>query len=1360
MSLRLLEPAGPLPAASRNVLAALAAVAATAGGSPAATRVLDSDESHAVVEIVPGAPEVETVLGPGGRYVRLRFAGAGMTEETGRPEVPVGSVLIAVPPGAVPRLQVRSQQWSAPRAGAVTPVAERLGVRDPAGANRVEELPPLETDAYQSAPHYPEQPFALSEVRDLRGLSTVNVLWHGVVADVQGRSHRVLESAVLEVRFVPDSRRRAELSARPAPPDALWDRTRRGVVANFEQARAWTRGGLGDAPSVGDTPWGPGTQVRVRIARTGLVRLNFSDLAAAGFPPGVPIGQVSVYQRTFDLDSVDDPAAAAADLFVPVPVPALVRDDGDGVFDAGDTVLFYARSFRDQWMTSGWEHEDKFQTDNFYWVRADPVGGARMAPRASQPANASADSLDSTPSTVFREDDLYYHDNPADFGPGAEAFETEFFYRNNGTFLTDPPNGWTFSDPFDAPNPVPGRPATLLARVCGGGKPGLTAYTNVVTFTVNGNQVGQDTFYNCAVYVPGSLGACNTSSAVADPARVLWTHTIPAGVLPGANTFSFRGRSFVGSTTTTEFVAARFLFDWYQVTYDRELIAAGGALRLSTANGTAAEQRIRVRGFSGADVLLLDVTDPANPVSVAVDPGQIVGAFDLRFGHDNATGAAQYLAIQESLVPAVPFGDLAGVAQPTVLAGGVGARWTAVSHDAFLTGARTLAGHRAARHSTHVAALSEVWDVFGNGARHPDALKAFAAYAYHRWADPIAFLLLVGDANEDHRRVSANADVDYLPSHSLWASYEGAPEETDQYYAEVTRATPGAGPWDDLADLYVGRLPVGSAAEMDWNVDRIVRYETEDPDGVWRRKTLLVADDAFSGSLGGGTSDPYAFRDGELAFCTRSIGYADSLGAHPHDALLPDVLCMGDWAHPCTSSCYRCSTGGCDPDTISCDSTACGLWYQCRTPGVVDPNEWINEYDCMRRLMRTAILPEIRDRLSDGVLVWNFEGHANRFFLTHENVFRHDQFQKDVDVLTNFGKPFILLGFACHLAEFDRADEVVQGDCLSERLMNLRQLGATQPGGAVASFSSSGFEFLSPNLTFNQHVMDAFFYPEKAANPSVVDGGGGTLPPAVEGGAYRWTLGESTTRARLMYQQDFASPGQTRQAAQRFVLLGDPALEPNVGTPTLRVTINGLPVEDPEDGYFLDPETSAGPVTVVVTADDGRGVAAWQVLDSVQGEVPPVAYQVAVVDSSGDGVAYRSSLTYTFQPRPDEYSLTFRAVDGSGVAADFRLSVTNLFQFSGGEPAAYPSPFRDETTVLYRLTNQATSVSISVFTVNGRRIREFDEGPRDPNVQHRVRWDGRDEQGRTVANGTYFVRLVVAGDERELARTIAVAKIR
>jgi hypothetical protein len=97
--------------------------------------------------------------------------------------------------------------------------------------------------------------------------------------------------------------------------------------------------------------------------------------------------------------------------------------------------------------------------------------------------------------------------------------------------------------------------------------------------------------------------------------------------------------------------------------------------------------------------------------------------------------------------------------------------------------------------------------------------------------------------------------------------------------------------------------------------------------------------------------------------------------------------------------------------------------------------------------------------------------------------------------------------------------------------MNVRTPDQDRPAGAIACFASSGFEFLQPNLAFNQDVLDAFFYPEKAVP-------GASLPDDGSPG-YVWTLGEATTRARLMYQSRYPGDSQTRQAARRFVLLGD-----------------------------------------------------------------------------------------------------------------------------------------------------------------------------------------------------------------------------
>jgi hypothetical protein len=419
--------------------------------------------------------------------------------------------------------------------------------------------------------------------------------------------------------------------------------------------------------------------------------------------------------------------------------------------------------------------------------------------------------------------------------------------------------------------------------------------------------------------------------------------------------------------------------------------------------------------------------------------------------------------------------------------------------------------------------------------------------------------------------------------------------------------------------------------------------------------------------------------------------------------------------------------------------------------------------------MRATGHVALRDRLNAGALLWNFEGHAHRWFLTHEEIWYDGPgTNQDVGLLKNWGKPFIFLGFACHLAEFDRFDE--RGtDCMAEKMMNLRDVDAPadQPGGAVAVFASSGFEFLGPNLEFNADVIDAFYYPERATDPNRLDGGGSTLPPVGDGTTYRWTLGESTTRARLMFQNRYSFLGQTRQAAQRFVLLGDPALEPNVGEPGLQVSVNGVPVEDPQQIFSINPDEMPQ-VDVVVTASDGRGVAGWRVMDG-ESVVDPGQYQISDpsggADITADGVPLRQELAYSFSPRQgdEEYNVTVAAIDGSGAESRFAVRITRTFNFdvSGGEPAAFPSPFSDETWFVYRTTQSVRNITVDVYSITGRRIRELHDGSLPANVQLRLRWDGRDGNGRDVANGTYFFVAKATGvNGQSDRRTLPVVKMR
>jgi hypothetical protein len=414
----------------------------------------------------------------------------------------------------------------------------------------------------------------------------------------------------------------------------------------------------------------------------------------------------------------------------------------------------------------------------------------------------------------------------------------------------------------------------------------------------------------------------------------------------------------------------------------------------------------------------------------------------------------------------------------------------------------------------------------------------------------------------------------------------------------------------------------------------------------------------------------------------------------------------------------------------------------------------VDEYQCVRDNIKPIALPALRDKLNEGVLIWNFEGHANKFFLTHEIIWRDDTLDRhDVQTLTNVDQPFIFLGFACHLAEFARDDELATEDCLSEKMMNVRTPEQNRPAGSIGAFASSGFEFLAPNTQLNDLVLDAFFRPERATV-------GSPLPDDGSPGAYTWTLGESTTRARLEYQALQPGDGQYRQAAQRFVLFGDPALSPDLGSPALTAKVNGVDVEDVADPFFASARDFPGLITVQVTAADGRGIVSTRIVDTARGEVPASDYTIHVDRQTTDGVSQVVTLMRSFTLRANEsYDVRFEAVDGTGKTSSFVLRTDTTFRFLD-RPVAFPNPFSTGTAVAFKTTGAIQHASLGVFTVTGRKIREVRDQSLGANVQHRLEWDGRDDHGLPVANGTYLLHVLLSTDTGSLSDNLPVVRVR
>ena len=71
----------------------------------------------------------------------------------------------------------------------------------------------------------------------------------------------------------------------------------------------------------------------------------------------------------------------------------------------------------------------------------------------------------------------------------------------------------------------------------------------------------------------------------------------------------------------------------------------------------------------------------------------------------------------------------------------------------------------------------------------------------------------------------------------------------------------------------------------------------------------------------------------------------------------------------------------------------------------------------------------------------------------------------------------------------------------------------------------------------------------------------------------------------------------------------------------------------------------------------------------------------------------------------------------------------------------YPNPFNPETWLPYQLATPA-DVSISIYTTDGKLIRQLDLGHQPVGIYHQrsnaAHWDGKNTQGEPVASGVYF----------------------
>ncbi len=122
---------------------------------------------------------------------------------------------------------------------------------------------------------------------------------------------------------------------------------------------------------------------------------------------------------------------------------------------------------------------------------------------------------------------------------------------------------------------------------------------------------------------------------------------------------------------------------------------------------------------------------------------------------------------------------------------------------------------------------------------------------------------------------------------------------------------------------------------------------------------------------------------------------------------------------------------------------------------------------------------------------------------------------------------------------------------------------------------------------------------------------------------------------------------------------------------------------------------------------------------------------------------YASSFTF-IPPSPGTYSGIIKVSNRPDSAEDIILApVTRI--------SIYPNPFNPSTTIAFS-TKVTREVELSLYNLKGQKVRNLFQGKLNSG-DHKLIWDGKDNDGRTVSSGIYFAK-IQAGSSTQIRKML------
>lgn len=559
------------------------------------------------------------------------------------------------------------------------------------------------------------------------------------------------------------------------------------------------------SPAAVDSSWTPPDPAyRISVASDGLFALSYAYLAGAGLPVD------SIDPRTFRM------------FYMGQEIPIQVIGEADGIFQAGDVVLFYGRSV-DSLFYEGLVPTNKYSGTNIYWLTYGGSNGLRMAEDDGSLAG-------STPGPY----------------PRTEHLETNRFYFSDYPFEHDADHWYNFAIQATGSTPASRNYAFTARNIAVG------PYTGTLTVSVLGYQAAS---HHLRLYVNNQL-VFDQPNYWSGLGLVTATAAVPqAFFVEGTNNVKIE---LVNDPPQT---IDRIYPNWIKVTYYDTHVAESN--RLTFDNPNAGTWRYPVSNFSTSDITVYDVGDPFSPRRVVSTTVTGTGPYTVNFG-DSATSASRFLALTPAawLTPSAIqlVTNLTSVYTPLDLLDTSNQfDYILITHGNFWSQAQQLAAHRSSNYRVALVDVQRIYDQFNGGVMSAEAIHDFLAFAHTNWTPPVPmYVLLMGDGTYDLRNYAGSGTPTYLPPYLYLADPDLGETAADNRFVTIVGN-------DNVPDMHIGRLPVNTPQQAQDMVAKIIAYEVDCLCDTWNYNTLFIADDleggggnfrAFSDEIADGYADP------------------------------------------------------------------------------------------------------------------------------------------------------------------------------------------------------------------------------------------------------------------------------------------------------------------------------------------------------------------------------------------------------------------------------------------------------------------------------------------------------------------------